>query len=420
MKIIKEYKLAIYIAHKQLRAKLTQAIVATAGVMFGIAVFIFLVGYIKGVNNFIDEMSLDQSPHIRIYIEPEISKYGVMDKIFPQNYNYLYHPKPKDKALNIKDARKIIEELKEHSQIKAVSGVVKAPIYYHVGATNISGTITGVNYLDEDQLFNFKNKLLTGSFNGFETAPNNLIMGYSLAKKLNLFPGDKIEVTTSEGNSINATLVGTIKTGIPDIDKEICYASLKSIQNLLNVPASYISELKIKVFNLETAPVLSKEFEKKYSVNVSDWQIDNAALFEGAELQDIIFNFVVMSILFVAGFGIFNILNMMIYEKMRDIAILKALGFSNLDVKMIFMTQAVSIGVIGAICGLLVGLLLSFLASLMPFESEVFVSVDHLPMNFNIYYYISGFCFGILTTSLAGYLPSRKAAKLDPITIIRN
>ncbi len=134
------------------------------------------------------------------------------------------------------------------------------------------------------------------------------------------------------------------------------------------------------------------------------------------EYDVIIFRFISVSILLVAGFGIFNILNMMIFEKMKDISIIKAIGFSDSDVRMIFMIQSMTIGIVGAIGGLLLGLLLSWIATLLPFDSDV---ADRIPMTFNGLYYILGLMFGMLTTALAGYLPSLKAARLNPVTILR-
>lgn len=77
------------------------------------------------------------------------------------------------------------------------------------------------------------------------------------------------------------------------------------------------------------------------------------------------------TILLIAGFGIFNILILaMIYEKMKDIAILKATGFSDVDVRWIFLTQAFVIGIVGAIMGLIFGFLLSYTVSKVPFHSD--------------------------------------------------
>lgn len=419
MKKFKQFKLILFIAFTQLRSKLTQTIVAIASVTFGIALFIYIVGYINGVNKFVREITLLEVPDVRIYNELEPTKQSILDKEFTSSFNFVHHTKPKNKLLNIKDGLYIVKELQDDNRIRAVSGSVKTQIYYHIGNANINGTLTGINLEEENALFNLNSKLKHGSFEGLNTIPNSIIMGEKLRERLALSIGDKVNITTDKGTQATAVLIATIKTGIPDIDRDICYTSRKTVQSLLNVPPSYISEIKMKLYDLSIAPELALEFNKKYQQTTSDWQIDNAAIFEGAELQDVIFECIALSILFVAGFGIFNILNMMIYEKMKDIAIIKAMGFSNFDVRSIFMSQSLFIGGVGGTTGIILGFLLCFATSQIPYDSDVFISIDHLPINFSYIYYLNGLIFALLTTQLAGFFPSKKAAKLDPISILR-
>jgi lipoprotein-releasing system permease protein len=123
--------------------------------------------------------------------------------------------------------------------------------------------------------------------------------------------------------------------------------------------------------------------------------------------------------LIVAGFGIYNILNMMIYEKMNDIAILKATGFSGGDVMRIFIYEALLIGIVGGSLGLILGLGVSYLISISPFETQAIPTVKTFPVNFDGLYYLIGAVFAIITTFFAGFLPARKASKIDPVEILR-
>lgn len=412
-------KLMANIAFIQLKAKKTQTIVAILGVAFGIAVFIFLLSCIKGVNQYLTELSLEQYPDVRLFNEVRITKHNLLDRQYPSDNNILHHPKPKHSLLYLKDSPKAIQEIVDNPMVKAVSGTIKAQVFYHVGTSRINGEITGINYESEDQLLNISDKFIEGNSAGLRNIPNSLIMGKNLAERLNMKTGDRIVITTSDGIDLTVTLSGIIKTGIPEKDKELCYAALKTVQNLLNVPPSYITDIHIKLQDRSAAMEYATNLEKTYGYKSSDWLKDNPFLFESDKLNDIIFKCIAASILFVAGFGIFNILNMMIYEKMKDISILKAMGFSDSDVRSIFMIQALSIGLAGALLGLLVGYFFSWVMTLVPYRSDIFISLDGLPMCFDMVYYILGLFFGVFTTALAGYLPSRKAAQLDPISILR-
>jgi lipoprotein-releasing system permease protein len=104
---------------------------------------------------------------------------------------------------------------------------------------------------------------------------------------------------------------------------------------------------------------------------------------------------------------------------MSDIAILKATGFSGGDVQRIFIYQAMLIGIIGGMIGLILGFLVSVLISKAPFETAALPTIKTFPVNFNPIYYIIGTVFAIITTFFAGFLPARKASKIDPVEIIR-
>ncbi len=419
MKRTKNTRLMFFIAFTQLKDKKTQTMVAVAGVTFGIAIYIFLLSCVKGINDHITELSLEQQPHIRLYNETGITEQSVLDKLYPGNENIISHPKPKQSLPYLKNGNAAIREIAGNPSVKAVSGSIKAQVLYHTGPTKTTGEITGIDYVAENNLSGLDGKIISGNPKELEYVPNSLIMGYALAGKLNLATGDKVLITNGDGVKYTANLSAVIKTGIPEKDKTLCYASLKTVQNMLHVPPSYITDIHIRLSDRRGATELAHILENKYGYKSSDWLADNPFLFEGEELNNMIFYCIAVSILLVAGFGIFNILNMMIYEKMKDISIIKAVGFTDKDVRSVFMIQALSIGFAGAVLGLATGLFLSWGMTFIPYQSGLFVSLEHFPMCFNINYYISGLIFGLFTTALAGYLPSRKAARLDPITILR-
>ncbi|HVX28665.1 MAG TPA: FtsX-like permease family protein, partial [Parafilimonas sp.] len=125
------------------------------------------------------------------------------------------------------------------------------------------------------------------------------------------------------------------------------------------------------------------------------------------------------TLLVVAGFGIYNIMNMTIANKMKDIAILKAQGFAQRDIVTIFLSQSLIIGLIGALTGVMLGFGLSYALSRIPFPANDEISWKYYPVLFKWTYYAFGVLFGILTTFVAGFMPSLKASRIDPVVILR-
>jgi lipoprotein-releasing system permease protein len=188
---------------------------------------------------------------------------------------------------------------------------------------------------------------------------------------------------------------------------------------LLGQSNNYITDLQIKLKDLSQAPAVAKEYAQLFECDAEDIQTANAQFETGTTIRTLISYTVGIVLLIVAGFGIYNILNMMIYEKMDTIAILKATGFSGGDVRKIFLGIALTIGFLGGMLGLLLGFALSLIIDQVPFNTAALPTITTYPVNYDLKYYVIGIMFSLITTYLAGYFPARKASKIDPVIIIR-
>ena len=236
---------------------------------------------------------------------------------------------------------------------------------------------------------------------------------------MSLTIGDRIQIRTASGQVQPLKIIGIFQSGIADIDNVFSYSNLQTVQQLLGEPQSYVTDINVKLFDIEKAVSLSRKLEQEHNLKAIDIKTANAQFETGTTIRNLITYSVSITLLIVAGFGIYNILNMLIYEKMNDIAILKATGFSGKDVQYIFMSQAILIGVFGGVFGLLLGFLLSMGIDNTPFETEALPTITTYPVNHNPVFYIIGIVFALLATFFAGYLPARKARKIDPVQIIR-
>jgi len=137
-------------------------------------------------------------------------------------------------------------------------------------------------------------------------------------------------------------------------------------------------------------------------------------------VRNVIMYTVVAAIMLVAGFGIFNIVSTITHEKARDIAILKSLGFAEGEMKRLFLLEGLAIGAGGSGLGWVLGFALAFALSQIRFEvSQIGREMTHLPVAWSLSHYVLAAGFALLAAGIAGYLPARRAARLNPVEIIR-
>jgi lipoprotein-releasing system permease protein len=412
-------KLSFEIARTHLVSRPKQTIIAMLGVTFGIGMFIAMVSLMTGLNDMTEELAMTSSPDIRIYHDVTLDRPSIAEEVNPTGLNIVHHTKPKNETQKVRNAFKIAELIRKHPMVRGVSPQLTSQVFYNYGPVQLSGTVSGVDILEEDQLFDLKAKMKQGRIENLITNQDGIIMGVGLAKKLNARTGDRVVITTPQGFTMTLKIVGLFQMGVGTIDNIKSYANIATVQNILQQDKSYITDINIKLHDFHLAKDLAPEFQKTFTYKAEDWETANATMLLGVIIRNILTYSVSITLLIVAGFGIYNILNMTIVNKMKDIAILKAMGFAGKDVRQIFMIESLVIGFIGSLLGLGIGFLLSYVIAQAPFNGGDVLSIEHLPVNFKLKYYIIGIVFGVTTTALAGYMPSRKAAKLDPIEILR-
>jgi lipoprotein-releasing system permease protein len=402
-----------------LLARWKQTLVAAVGVTFSIAMFITLLGFMNGLNDLLDGLILNRTAHIRLYHDINVSKNQPIDLLSPNTSNFVNSIKPKNQRLELYNSAQIMQAIKQDARVLGVAPKINAQVFYNVGTIDLTGVINGIDPDEENRLFMFSDYVTRGNYLDLKNIPNSIILGKGVADKMAANIGDVIQVTTSKGERLQLKVVGFFQSGLQDLDKVQSYCSISTTQKLLGVSSNYITDVQVKLKDILQAPAMAKEYQRYYETDAIDIQQANSQFETGSSVRTIISYAVGVTLLIVAGFGIYNILNMMIYEKMDSIAIMKAIGFSGKDVNLIFIFIALSIGVFGGILGLLVGFGMSNIIDNIPFNTESLPTVKTYPINYNPLFYIIGAIFSLVTTYFAGYFPSKKASKIDPVIIIR-
>ncbi|WP_274474506.1 ABC transporter permease [Mangrovimonas aestuarii] len=415
------WRVLLGIAKTHLVTKMKSTVTASLGVTFGIGAYITLVSFMTGLNKMLDDLVLNQTPHIHLYNEIEPSKKQPISlyKKFSEAFNVVHSVKPKQSQKKIHNALPILNYLKNHKNVNGATPQLRAQVFYLSGSIDLGGNLTGVDIMEEARLSNMANYIIEGSPEALNNTDNGILLGAGLAKKMSLNLGDRVQINTVKGGLFPLKIVGIYQSGIADIDNIQSYANLKTVQRIMGEAENYVTDINIKLFDINRATTMAQELERQFQVKAIDINQANAQFETGSNIRNLITYAVSITLLIVAGFGIYNILNMLIYEKMKDIAILKATGFSGTDVQIIFMSQAVIIGVIGGILGLAIGFFLSRIIDQIPFKTEALPTITTYPINYNPWYYGIAIIFALLSTFIAGYFPSQRAKRIDPVTIIR-
>ncbi len=415
------WKVILNIAKTHLMTKLKSTVTAALGVTFGIAAYITLVSFMTGLNEMLDSLILNQTPHIHLYneIEPSVKQPVSLYDEFKNSVNIVHSIKPKQSQKKIHNALPILSYLKKDKKVKGATPQLRAQIFYLSGSIELGGNLVGVDIMEETKLSNMRDYIIGGSPEALKNSENGILLGSGLAAKMSLKVGDRVQISTVRGDIFPLKIVGVYQSGIADIDNIQSFANLKTVQRILGEAQNYITDINIKLFDIEKAPAMAQNLSRQFKVTATDINQANAQFETGSNIRNLITYAVSITLLIVAGFGIYNILNMLIYEKMKDIAILKATGFSGQDVQLIFMSQAMIIGAVGGVFGLLFGYGLSRLIDNVPFETEAMPTITTYPIDYNIAYYVIGITFALLSTFVAGWLPSNKAKRIDPVRIIR-
>jgi len=394
------FKINAEIAYTHVTSRMKQSIIAALGVAFGISMYVFINGLLKGSNDYFDKKALANLPEVRIFNDGNTNS---LNKI--------------TNGISIQNPRQILDMIKKDSGVKAEAALVTSNIIYRNDSLQSIGTIYGVNILNEDKMFDIKSIMSKGKIEDLLKIKNSILIGSGIASKLNVNVNDKILVTSANGESIQMIVAGIFETGIKRLDRTKSYASISNVQYLLHQGSTYITEIDFNLKDLNKAPKYAEKYARLTGYSTEDWMSVNQTIGAGMAIRNDIALAMLITILIVAGFGIYNILNMTIYEKMKDIAILKATGFDKKDILQIFITEALMIGLSGGMAGIILGYIVSYCVSLIPVR---LAHINNLPFDFHLMNFILGFLFGTITAFFAGYFPAKRASLVDPVQIIRS
>jgi lipoprotein-releasing system permease protein len=325
-------------------------------------------------------------------------------------------------------------------QVSAVEGVVATtPFIYSQVMLRSLGSVSGailrglktqsaVKVIGIEPMVK-KGKLssLNSTHDGFPA----IIIGSELSRRMGIQPGDTLTVVSPHGkltplgrkpHSRRYMVTALFDSGMYEYDSSMAFVSLKEAQDFLGMEDK-VTGIEIKVTDIYKSDRIGEAVQKKlgYPYWTKDWKVMNRSLFSALKLEKITMFVILIMIVLVGALNIISTLVMVVMEKTRDMAILRAMGATAKSIMTIFIFQGLLVGVVGTLAGLASGLGICHLLAKYKFiklPSDIYY-ISTLPVRVEISDVLFVALAAVLISFLATLYPSWHASRLNPVESLR-
>jgi len=401
----------LFIAGKYLRAKRKEGFISlitllsVAGVLLGVMALVVVIAVMSGSETEFRNRILGLEPHV-----------------LAMNYSGHFTPDPdmEDKIRQIPGVTAVSPILFGQAMIRSsnsFSGIILRGVEPEKGAALIKG------YTAEDLGAALNKTTITKGLPG-------IILGQSLAHAVGVMEGDRVILMSASGiispmgqipSMKQFVVTGTFKSGMSEYDSSLAYARLDQVQALVAAKG------KISAYGIWTEQIFKvKDLSQKelgfikYPYYLRNWMDINHSLFSALKLEKTAMFVILTLIILVAAFNIASALIMMVMEKTRDIAVLKAMGATNSMIRRIFIIKGMIIGIIGTGIGTTLGVVVCYVLKRYEFiklpEAYPFST---LPIQLEYSDVILTAVSALVICFLSTLYPSYKASRMNPVEAIR-
>jgi lipoprotein-releasing system permease protein len=411
-------KLEFLIAWRYLKSKRKEGFISV------IAIFSF-VGITIGVATLIIVMSVMNG-----------FRYELVNRILGINAHLTVY----SNAGQISDYEKLILELQKVQGVKFVNPLVESQTMLSSASKNSGGLIKGIDLKDLKNKTLIANNITQGNIETINNK-NSVIIGSAIAQSMNLKIGDSLKIISGQTNQTLLGAVPRIKTykvggvfdsGMYEYDSTTVFMNFKMAQTHFRFPyaASAIEIFVDDATNFELTKFRIYEILLNYNnLYMMDWQQSNASFMDALKVERTVMFLILTLIILVAAFNIISSMIMLVNDKNKNIALLRTLGMKKSQIMKIFLICGSSIGVIGTLLGLLIGVLFS--ANINNIKAWLESATDTTLFNPTIYFLstlpskifasdvIIITSMALVISFLATIYPAYKASKANPAEILR-
>ncbi len=404
----------LLIALRFLGARKRAMLMSLTGIVFGVAFFVMTQAQTAGFESYFIKTILGVNGMVRIEdrIQSSRSLAAADGSAFAISVegSVKYIP-------GVQHANAVTEALKAFPEVAAASPVIRGNATLIANFREYDTKPYGIDLASFINVSDLETQIIDGSLLAFGENPYALIVGVRIAKRMNLQVGDSVLLDgTSEPQRFRVAAV--FETGIDQVDRERVYLHLPAIRALLNKPTG-ASFIQVNLTDPALAPALAPRIQNAISHSTMAWQDREKTWLQVFSVLRISSALTISTIIFISGLGMFNTLVMIVVDKTREIAILRSMGYTRADISRIFMLQGGIVVILGVVLGCAVAAAGTYTLSHIPIRIRGIFASDHFVVLWDPWHYISAAIIATIVVLGASYFPSRRAARLEPGSVIR-
>lgn len=412
-------RFAFFVARRHIAVRLKSTLLILLGVGIGVFVMTFMQSMMFGFQGEFMRVLYTTVPSILVKGRPRGSVSE--GRVFQSQGKTLYgltRIKPVEKEKGIRNYQARAKAALEIPGVLAVAPMVQGRAILRYGTRDRGINLIAVQAPSYDRVVEFRSKV-TGDVDEFTRRHDGIILGGVLAEEMGVVAGNRVRVVGGEGREADMRVIAFFKSGITPVDKTFAFVNLTAGQSLLDFPGA-ATGMAIKVRDGTDATAAARRVEYALGLETQSWEETNANFFALIRQQNSITFIAVGMTLLVAGFGIANGLITAVLEKRKDIGILRALGVTARGIALIFVVEGIIMGILGVVVGLLLGAWVIDITAHTRLPGRGGLSnVNTFVMERGAWVYALSAGFALFVSTVASLFPALRAAKYDPVDIIR-
>ena len=384
----------LMIASRHIRSRRRQTLFSVMAVALAVAIIIISTSMLSGFVKQIIDITVENQAHITVLPKEN------------EDFIFLYHG--------------LENKIREQEGVIAVSSYYSGDVALQY-RDNVEGAVlSGIDPEDEDMVLKVKKDIIKGDFMSLAGPGNRIILGSKLARNLNVDMGDTVTAKFPGSEPTDFRITGIIRTGTP-ADETLAYAGLLRVQDFYNA-GDIVTGIRIRISDIYAADTLARGIEQKTDYDAVSWMEENREILDLIDTQSQFAYIIYILIYAISGFGIANILIMIVMEKVGEIGMLMAMGTSRKSIGLIFFIEAGILGMAGVIIGSVLGYISSlYLSSItIPVPPEIYFGMDHMPFLIVPENFIKAGVFATVINMIAGISPARRASRMNPVEAIHS